>query len=209
MPVLQRMVEKAPYDHEPRLLYGRALVGSGQRERGELQGRRSRPHAPYGHMRSKDPQLPRKPEPHARGIHVPIQRFELRVRLHADPDHARTPEAGKRTHAREHEPHGTMLRRDGVHDRAKAILDLRRLLAEKFHCEVYAVGWRPANIGSRGAKGSGGLEQRVAQVRGKVDREKEAHDSKIKERSSFRVAASPAGGTTFLPVSTSNDGWRE
>lgn len=37
LPVLEHMVEKAPYDHEPRLLYGRALVGAGQRERGEAQ----------------------------------------------------------------------------------------------------------------------------------------------------------------------------
>lgn len=35
--VLQRMVDKAPYDHEPRLLLGRALVGSGQREQGEAE----------------------------------------------------------------------------------------------------------------------------------------------------------------------------
>lgn len=33
--VLERLVKARPYDHEPRLLLGRALLGAGQKERGE------------------------------------------------------------------------------------------------------------------------------------------------------------------------------
>jgi tetratricopeptide (TPR) repeat protein len=37
VPVLQKLVELRPYDHEPRLLYGRALVGAGELERGQAE----------------------------------------------------------------------------------------------------------------------------------------------------------------------------
>lgn len=35
LPLLERLTKSLPYDHEPRLLYGRALVGSGDKVRGE------------------------------------------------------------------------------------------------------------------------------------------------------------------------------
>ena len=35
LPLLERLTKSLPYDHEPRLLYGRALVGSGDTVRGE------------------------------------------------------------------------------------------------------------------------------------------------------------------------------
>jgi tetratricopeptide (TPR) repeat protein len=41
LPVLEHMVDNAPYDHEARLLFGRALVGSGERDRGETEIQRA------------------------------------------------------------------------------------------------------------------------------------------------------------------------
>jgi len=41
LPLLERMTQSLPYDHEPRLLYGRALVGSGEKDRGEQEIRKA------------------------------------------------------------------------------------------------------------------------------------------------------------------------
>jgi tetratricopeptide (TPR) repeat protein len=39
--VLKLVVEAAPFDHEPRMLFGRALVGAGERDRGEAEIQRA------------------------------------------------------------------------------------------------------------------------------------------------------------------------
>lgn len=41
LPLLEQLTQSHPYDHEPRLLYGRALVGSGERDRGEQEIRKA------------------------------------------------------------------------------------------------------------------------------------------------------------------------
>jgi len=41
LPLLERLSQALPYDHEPRLLYGRALVGSGEKDRGEQEIRKA------------------------------------------------------------------------------------------------------------------------------------------------------------------------
>ncbi len=41
LPLLERMTQSLPYDYEPRLLFGRALVGSGEKDRGEQEIRQA------------------------------------------------------------------------------------------------------------------------------------------------------------------------
>ncbi len=41
LPLLERLTQAHPFDHEPRLLYGRALVGSGEKDRGEQEIRKA------------------------------------------------------------------------------------------------------------------------------------------------------------------------
>jgi tetratricopeptide (TPR) repeat protein len=41
LPLLQRLTEAHPFDHEPRLLWGRALIGSGDKPRGEAEIQRA------------------------------------------------------------------------------------------------------------------------------------------------------------------------
>ncbi len=41
IPLLERLTQSLPFDHEPRLLFGRALVGSGDNDRGESEIRKA------------------------------------------------------------------------------------------------------------------------------------------------------------------------